>query len=434
MPASLARATGAIPGPSPWGLEHSWSLLLETGAPTDHIVIVGAGQAGAQAVASLRAEGYSGALTLIGDERFPPYQRPPLSKAYLAGDMVRERLYLKPESFFTESECTLRVGVGVAAIERDFKLLKLQDGTSIPYQRLLVATGARVRRIQVPGAQLNGIHYLRGIEDVDFLAPHLTSGRRLVVAGGGYIGLEVAAVAAKRGLAVTVLEASGRVMERAVSPFLSAFYEKEHRAHGVSIQLGAGVTGFVGSTRVEHVATPKGDVPADLVLVGIGVVPNSEIAADSGLACDNGIVVDEYGHTSDPDIFAAGDCTNHPGFAGGRIRLESVQNAIDQTKHAVLAMLDRPKPYREVPWFWSDQYDLKLQIAGLLQPGDGAVLRGDPTTRKFAVFHLRSDVVASVEAVNAPQDYLVGRKLIAERRQVDRNLLADSSTPIKNLI
>jgi 3-phenylpropionate/trans-cinnamate dioxygenase ferredoxin reductase subunit len=286
--------------------------------------------------------------------------------------------------------------------------------------------------MEVRGADLNFVRYLRGIEDVDALRPHLKQGARLAIVGGGYIGLEVAAVAAKHGLEVTVIEAASRVMERAVSPFLSSFYENEHKKHGVRIVLGAAAQGFEGATRVESVRTSAGNFTTDFALVGIGIVPNSEIAAEAGLTVDNGIVVDEYTRTSDPDISAAGDCTNHPAFAGGCVRLESVQNAIDQAKHAALQLVGRPKPYREVPWFWSDQYDLKMQIAGIMKPGDGAVLRGDPAVRKFAVFHLREGKIAAVEAVNAAPEYVVGRKLIAEGKRIDEKRLADPSIPMKS--
>jgi len=257
-----------------------------------------------------------------------------------------------------------------------------------------------------------------------------------VIVGGGYIGLEVAAVAAKHGLDVTVLEAASRVMERAVSPAVSQFYEREHAAHGVTILRGAVAKGFEGGGKVERVVTNDGTVDADFVLVGIGVVPNAELAQDAGLETENGIVVDEFTRSSDPHIFAAGDCTNHPVFlagnADGRFRLESVQNAIDQAKHAALAMVDRPKSYREVPWFWSDQYDLKLQIAGLAKPGDVLVPRGDMASRKFAVFHLRDGAVAAVEAVNAPPEYIVGRKLIASGAAISPAQLADPEIPMKS--
>ncbi len=397
------------------------------------IVIIGAGQAAAQAVATLRAESYSGDLTLVGDEPYPPYQRPPLSKAYLSGDFTRDRLFLRPEAFYVESQCTMLLGRHASKIDRATKRVHLADGSGLPYDRLLLATGARVRTLPLRGAELPGVHYLRGIADVDALRPHLVPGSRLAVVGGGYIGLEVAAVAVKRGVDVTVIEAADRVMARAVTPPMSAFYEQAHRAAGVKFLLNATAQAFEGSSSIAGVVTNAGTVPADLALVGVGVVPNQEIARDAGLACDNGIVVDEFTATSDPDIFAAGDCTNHPAFAGGRIRLESVQNAIDQAKHAALAMVGRPSAYSEVPWFWSDQYDLKLQIAGLARPDDVVVMRGDPASRKFAAFHLRDGVLAAVEAVNSAPEYIVGRRLIAARARVAPERLADSSIPARSL-
>ena len=397
------------------------------------IVIIGAGQAAAQAVATLRAEAYAGALTLIGDEPFPPYQRPPLSKAYLSGDFARDRLFLRPESFYVESQCTMVLGRRAVKIDRAAKRVHLEDGSDLPYDRLLLATGARVRTLPLRGAGLAGVHYLRGIADVDAIRAHLAPGVRLAVVGGGYIGLEVAAVAVKRGVDVTVIEAADRVMVRAVTPPMSAFYEQAHRSAGVKFLLNATAQAFEGSSSVTGVVTNAGNVAADVVLIGVGIVPNQEIAADAGLQCNNGIVVDEYAVTSDPDIFAAGDCTNHPAFAGGRVRLESVQNAIDQAKHAALGMVGRPSAYHEVPWFWSDQYDLKLQIAGLAKPDDLVVMRGDPASRKFAAFHLREGVVAAVEAVNAAPEYIAGRRLIAARARVTPERLADPSIPARSL-
>jgi 3-phenylpropionate/trans-cinnamate dioxygenase ferredoxin reductase subunit len=399
----------------------------------DKIVIIGAGQAAAQAVATLRAEAYAGALTLIGDEPFPPYQRPPLSKAYLAGDFTRERLFLRPESFYAESQCTMLLSTRATKIDRAARLVQLSGGTGLPYDRLLIATGARVRTLPLRGAELKGVHYLRSIADVDAIRQGLATGSHLAIVGGGYIGLEVAAVAVKRGVDVTVIEAADRVMARAISPRVSAFYEQVHRSAGVKFFLNATAQAFEGQSSVEAVVTNHGNVPADVVLVGVGIVPNQEIAADAGLACDNGIVVDEYAATSDPDIFAAGDCTNHPAFAGGRSRLESVQNAIDQAKHAALGLVGRPSAYHEVPWFWSDQYDLKLQIAGLARPGDVVVLRGEPASRKFAAFHLRDGVLAAVEAVNAAPEYIAGRRLIAARARVAPERLADTSVPARAL-
>ncbi|MGA7712157.1 MAG: FAD-dependent oxidoreductase [Rhizomicrobium sp.] len=399
-----------------------------------NIVIIGAGQAGAQAVASLRSEGYSGAIAMVGDEPFAPYQRPPLSKAYLMGTLERARLFLKPESFYQESGCELILGVTVSAVDRSAKTVILSDGRSLAYDQLLIATGTRVRKIKCLGAELPGIHYLRNIADVDGLNAVFHKGKRLAIVGGGYIGLEVAAVAAKHGLDVTVFEAMERVMVRAVSRPVSDFFEQMHRSAGVKLLLNTGVEAFEGGAHVEAVRAGGKSYPADMALVGIGVIPNMEIARDAGLPCEDGIVVDENcASPADPAIFAAGDCTWHVGREGTPLRLESVQNAIDQAKHAAYAMIGKPRAYREVPWFWSDQYDLKLQIAGLARPSDRIVVRGDAAARKFAVFHLRDGVVAAVEAVNAPAEYLVGRKLIAEGARVAPERLADTSILMKSI-
>lgn len=399
----------------------------------ERVVIIGAGQAGAQAVATLRGEGFAGPIVMIGDEAWPPYQRPPLSKAYLAGTFDRERLFLKPDAFYAEAKCELILGTKVTALDRAGRRVTLADGRSLAYDKLLFATGTRVRRIPVPGAELAGIHYLRDIADVDRLRPAFAAGKRLAVVGGGYIGLEVAAVAIKHGLSVDVFEAMERVMARAVSPIMSEFYERVHTDAGVRFHLKTGVEGFEGAGTVSAVRAGGRSHRADLVLVGIGVVPNVELAKAAGLACDDGIVVNEFAETADPAIFAAGDCTRHVGRDGHPVRLESVQNAIDQAKHAALAMVGKHTPYKEVPWFWSDQYDLKMQIAGLAWASDAIVLRGDPAARKFAVFHLREGRVAAVETVNAAPEYLVGRRLIAEGARVAPERLADTAIPMKNI-
>jgi 3-phenylpropionate/trans-cinnamate dioxygenase ferredoxin reductase subunit len=399
----------------------------------ERIVIIGAGQAGAQAVATLRAEGFAGPITMIGDEAYAPYQRPPLSKTYLMGTMERDRLFLKPDAFYAEAKCELLLNTSAVSIDRAARTVALSDGRALPYDRLLIATGTRVRKISVSGGDLPGIHYLRSIADVDALRPALETCRSLAVVGGGYIGLEVAAVARKRGLAVTVFEALDRVMARAVSKPVSAFYEKVHAEAGVVFHLNTGVEAFEGTGRLTGVRAGGETFPAEIALVGIGVIPNAEIAAAAGLKCADGIQVDPFCATEDPAIFAAGDCTRHRGRNGDLIRLESVQNAIDQAKHAALAMAGKPTAYREVPWFWSDQYDLKLQIAGLAWPGDQLVMRGDPKARKFAAFHLRNGAVAAVEAVNAAPEYMIGRKLIAEGTPVSPERLADSAIPMKNV-
>jgi 3-phenylpropionate/trans-cinnamate dioxygenase ferredoxin reductase subunit len=400
---------------------------------SERIVIIGAGQAGAQAVASLRAEGFQGALVMVGDEAYPPYQRPPLSKTYLAGTFERERLFLKPDAFYAEAKCEVILGVRATHIDRAARKVTLGDGRTLAYDKLLLATGTRVRRIPVPGADLDGVHYLRDIADVDRLRPAFVKGKRLAVVGGGYIGLEVAAVAIKHGLEVDVFEAMDRLMARAVSPTVSEFYARVHAAAGVRLHVRTGVEAFEGKGKVEAVRAGGQSHKCDFALVGIGVVPNEELAREAGLGCDDGIVVNEFAETGDPAIYAAGDCTRHIGRDGHPVRLESVQNAIDQAKHAALAMQGKHTAYKEVPWFWSDQYDLKLQIAGLAWPDDRTVLRGDPAARKFAVFHLREGRVAAVESVNAAPEYLVGRKLIAEGKAVAAEKLADLSIPMKNI-
>jgi 3-phenylpropionate/trans-cinnamate dioxygenase ferredoxin reductase component len=400
----------------------------------ERVVIIGGGQAGCQAVATLRAEGFAGAITMVGDEPFAPYQRPPLSKTYLMGTMERDRLFLKPDAFYEQAQCQTITGVPAVSINRDAGEVSLADGRALGYDKLLIATGSRVRKIKIPGADLSGLHYLRSIADVDALRPAFQSAKTLAVVGGGYIGLEVAAVARKYDLSVTVIEALDRVMARAVSRPVSEFYEKVHREAGVVFHMNTAVEGFEGREHLTGVRAGGRVFAADIALVGIGVVPNSEIAQDAGLECEDGIRVDKFCATADPAIFAAGDCTRHHGRGGDLIRLESVQNAIDQAKHAALAMVGKPTPYGEVPWFWSDQYDLKLQIAGLAKPDDRIVMRGDPASRKFAVFHLRDGAVVAVEAVNAAPEYMIGRKLIADAAHVAPERLADTAISMKNIV
>ena len=400
----------------------------------ERIVIIGAGQAAAQAVATLRAEGFDGSLTIVGDETFPPYQRPPLSKTYLMGTFERERLFLKPDAFYAEAKCELILGTAAKTIDRAKKEVALADGRALGYDKLLITTGSRVRPMRVPGVDLKNIFYLRSIADVDAMRPHFTAGKKIAVVGAGYIGLEVAAVAKKTGMDVTVFEAMDRVMARAVSRPISAFYEQVHRDAGVTFHLNTGVEAFEGDGAVRAVRAGGATHPCDLALVGIGIMPNCELAIDAGLKCEDGIWVDKHGATeTDPAIFAAGDCTRHHGRDGNHIRLECVQNAIDQAKHAALAMAGKPVPYGEVPWFWSDQYDLKLQIAGLAAPADKIVMRGDPAARKFAVFHLRDGKLAAVEAVNAAPEYIVGKKLIHDGASVAAERLADTAIPMKNM-
>ena len=403
---------------------------------TEHLLIVGAGQAATQAVHTLRQNGYAGRISIVGGEPHPPYQRPPLSKKYLAGEIARERLELRPLVWYRERDATLELGARAVELEPAARRVRLEDGRVVGYDRLILATGSRARRLRVPGAELPGIHYLRTIDDVDAIAPELVPGKRLVLVGAGYIGLEVAAVAVRRGLHVTVLEAAERVMSRVVGRETSAFYERYHRDAGVAIKCGTIVSGFTGTGRVEAVETAGGlSFACDVAIVGVGVEPDVELALTGGLPCDNGIVVDERARTADPLIVAAGDCTNHPHpLAPGRVRLESVQNAIEQAKAAASNFAGEPHAYTEVPWFWSDQYDLKLQIAGLAEGHDEAVVRGDPAEKSFAVYYLRAGELAAVEAVNAPRDFMFARKAIAARISPSAAQLADLSFDLASLL
>ncbi|MES1990385.1 MAG: FAD-dependent oxidoreductase [Pseudomonadota bacterium] len=401
------------------------------------IVIIGAGQAASQAVVSLRMEGYDGAITMIGDEAEPPYQRPPLSKKFLAGEIGFDRVALKPAEFYTGANCRLLLSTRATAIDTHAKTVATGDGQVIPYTKLLIATGSRVREINVPGFDLEGVHYLRSVGDVHEIQSHFKTGAKLVVVGGGYIGLEVAAVAKKNGLSVTVLETADRVLARVVDPIVSHFYERVHREAGVDILTGVTVTGFEGKDgKVTGVDTGDGRiVPCDFVVVGIGIIPNTELAVNAGLHVENGIVVDEMTRTSNADIFAAGDCTNHPnGTFDRRLRLESVQNAIEQGKTAAAAMMGKDKPYDQVPWFWSDQYDLKLQIAGLSQGYTQAVTRGRPDTdNNFAVFYLKDGVLIAVDAVNRPPEFMMSKLLIAQHAKLDPARLADETIHMKEV-
>ena len=394
---------------------------------SDHLVIVGGGQAAAQAVQSLRQQNFAGAITLLADEPYPPYQRPPLSKKYFAGELARERLVLRPAAFYAEKGVALELGARVEELEPAACRVRLRDGRTLAYDRLLLATGSRARALPVPGVDLSGVHYFRTISDVDAIIASLTAGSRVLLVGAGYIGLEVAASARQRGFDVTVLEAADRVMSRTVSAEVSAFYDACHRAAGVSIHCGAGVKAFVGTDRVTAVETSDGrKFACDVAIVGIGIEPNVELAARAGLECLNGIVVDEFARTADPNIVAAGDCTNHPlPLVERRVRLESVPNAIHQAKVAAATLLGSPSPYSEVPWFWSDQYDLKLQIAGLSTGYDEVVLRGDPATRSFAAFYLRAGQLLAVDAINRPKEFIAGKQLVARRARIAPGVLRD---------
>lgn len=378
------------------------------------VVVIGAGQAGLQTIMSLRQGGYEDAITLIGDEAYLPYQRPPLSKAYLSGKMQRERLFLKPEDFYSDNNVTLKLETSVERLDAAAKTVELNNGETLAYEHAVIATGSRPRLLDVPGRDLQNIFDLRGIADIDAMQPHFERGKRLVVVGGGYIGLEAAAVAADMGMQVHVLEAAPRLLARVAEPEISAFYTRLHKDHGVTLVTESQMTGFVGDGAVTGVEMADGNIiEADIVITGIGILPNIELAEAAGLQVDNGIVVNELGQTSDPHIFAAGDCTLHPNDLLGRtMRLESVPNAIEQGKAVASAICGAPKPYHQVPWFWSDQYDVKLQIAGVPTEIDNKVLRGDDASNSFAWFYFTGDKLTGVTAVNRPAEFMAGRMLI----------------------
>jgi len=405
----------------------------------ERVVILGGGQAAVQAIDTLRRKGFTGHLVLIGDEPWLPYQRPPLSKKYLAGALERDRLLLRPQHFYESHSVETRLGRRVQEISRREQRLLLDDGSNVAYDALLIATGSRPRALAAPGMDLEGVYFLRTIADVEQIRAGWEPGKRLVIVGGGYIGLEVAATARERGLEVTVLEMADRVMNRVVCPQLSTFYQTEHARHGVRILCNSRVQALAaapGSRRVRAVVTDSGEEhAADCVVVGCGVLPADELAAGAGLACENGVAVDDRCRTSDPVIYAAGDCTSHPSrHYGRRLRLESVDNAFEQGASAALNLLGIDTVHDKVPWFWSDQYDLKLIIIGLGQGYDTVVMRGDPASHSFSACYLRGGELIAIDTVNSPKDQMAARKLIAAHARPRPDRLADHTIPLKDVV
>ena len=395
----------------------------------ERAVIVGASHAGAQLAANLRREGWSGEVVLIGDEGGLPYHRPPLSKGYLAGKNGLDDLLIRGADFYTKQNIQL-TNATVEAINRTAKHVSLNTGDTLAYTKLALCTGARPRRLPTPGVDLPGIHYLRTAADVELIRAAATPGRRVVIVGGGYIGLETAASLCSLGMNVTVLEATERVLERVTAPEVSAFYTRIHNGEGVEIRTHALVEAFSGNGGVQEVVLADGEsIPADLVIVGVGVVPNTELASAAGLSVDNGIVIDDQARTSDPDIVAAGDCTSHTmARYGSRIRLESVSSAGEQAKIAAATICGKHSAIAALPWFWSDQYDLKLQIAGLNAGYDEVLLSGDPSReRDFSCFYFREGELIAADCVNRPRDFMSSKRAISQQLRVDRSeLLAGS--------
>jgi 3-phenylpropionate/trans-cinnamate dioxygenase ferredoxin reductase subunit len=400
------------------------------------VVILGAGHAGGSAAAFLRQYGHTGPIALVGEEPLLPYQRPPLSKAWLKGEAGEDELQLRPASFYAENDVAVRLGMRATRIDRDARVVALSDGEVLPYDTLIIATGARARRLSLPGGPMARTLELRTAADAEMLKAGIARGKRLVIVGGGYVGLEVAASARALGAEVTVVEREPRILARVAGPQLSAFFTAYHHKYGVHFELNASVAALEGEGgQTTGVRLDDGRaMPCDLVLIGVGALPNQELAEDASLPCDDGIVVDDQARTADPAIFAIGDVTRRPLPLYGRsVRLESVPSALEQAKQAAAAITGHKPPTPEAPWFWSDQYDLKLQIAGLPFDVDGVIVRGDPEGARFAVFHMKGDVIQAVEAVNAPAEFMGGRLLIGARRPVARERLADPRVSMKEV-
>jgi 3-phenylpropionate/trans-cinnamate dioxygenase ferredoxin reductase subunit len=403
-----------------------------------NVIIAGAGHAAGQVAVSLRQGGFDGKIIMVGEEPYLPYQRPPLSKKFLAGELELDKLLIRKDKYYEDHDVDVRLSTRVESIDPQRRSVALSSSETLDYGRLVIATGSHVRKIDLPGVDLKGVHYLRTIDDVRAMQPDFQPGKNLIIIGAGYIGLEVAAVATTRGLNVTVLEAAERVMIRAVCPEVSAFFEKVHREAGVDIRCNRDPNSTLIGDANGHVralrAADGEDFPADLVCIGVGILPTTDIAEAAGLDCDNGILVDEYCCTSNPHILAVGDCTNHPNsLLGRRLRLESVHNAQEQAKTAAATICGQLKPYAQIPWFWSDQYDIKLQIVGLAGEHDHVVLRGNPDERSFAAFYMKGDLLIAVDAINRAREFMLSKKLIAAGGRIDPEILADESIEFKEL-
>ena len=400
------------------------------------VVIIGASHAATEAIATLRKLGWSDKIILIGDEPHLPYHRPPLSKAFLKGDLSTDKLLIRPESFYQKHDVELHLSRRAVEIDRPTNCVNLDNGDQIQYQHLILATGTRARKLPLDGADSDRVHYLRTLRDVEAIQAKLTTGTKMLIIGAGYIGLEVAASALELGCQVTVLEAMERVLARVTSQTVSEFYQQVHRNAGVDLRLNASVTGFMhGPTSSQAELGDGAKIEFDIALVGIGVLPNTELAASAGLVCDNGIEVNEHAQTNDPHIYAVGDCSyHHNPFYNRHVRLESVPNAVEQAKTAASSICGQAIVYDQLPWFWSDQYDLKLQTAGLCEGYDQLVIRGDQAAHKFSVFYLQAGHIIAVDAINSPADFMLGKKLILSRVTPSVDELSNPDVPLKSLL
>lgn len=400
-----------------------------------HVVVVGAGQAGSSLVAKLRSAGFDGQITLLGAEKNPPYQRPPLSKAYLLGEMAQERLYLRPSEFYADQDITLRLDTRVVAIDRAAKTLTLTGEELISYDHLAFTTGAHPRTLPAAiGGNLVGVFTVRDLSDADAMAPAFVAGKRVLIIGGGYIGLEAAAVASKLGLAVTLVEMADRILQRVAAPATSDYFRKLHADHNVDIREAVGLDRLIGDGHVTGARLTDGtEIDLDFAVVGVGIAPATTLAESAGIAVDNGITTDAYGRTSDPTIWAAGDCASCL-FEGARIRLESVGNAIDQAETVALNIMGQEKPYQPKPWFWSDQYDCKLQIAGLNTGYTDVYIRKGDAPGVQSNWYYRGDELRAVDAMNDPRNYMIGKRLIEAGRSPTPAQIIDPNTDMKALL
>ena len=400
-------------------------------------VIVGGGVAASEAAFAMRRNGFAGPLSIVTEEAHWPYQRPPLSKAYLAGEVGLGALYTRPAAAYEKAGITVASSTRVEAIDRTGKQVALSDRRVLRYDKLLLAVGGRARALNDAPADVGNLHAIRTIADVDRLRPQLVPGARMVIIGGGYLGLEFASVGIKLGLKVCVLESMPRVLARVAAPQVSSFFEQVHRQSGVDVRTGVQVSGFeteTGGRRIRSVVCADGEaLRADVVVAGVGMVPNTELAQAAGVVVADGIVVDAASRTSDADIFAIGDCANAPLPGGERARLESVPNALDQARIAAAAICAKDLPRRNVPWFWSDQYDLKLQIAGMSRGHDATLVRGSIAARRFSVLYLKGGRLIAADTVNWPADFAAARALISQERVVDMERIADGSVALSAL-
>ena len=402
----------------------------------ENLLIIGAGQSAIQCISTLKKEGYSGSITLVGEEEHLPYQRPPLSKGFLEDSIGKERLYFKKLEFFTENKVQLYLGLAAEKLDIENQKVYLSDNSELEFDKLVLATGSRVRYLNFPGSELKSIFYLRNLDDAEAIKKDLETSDNLVIIGAGYIGLEAAAIAAKKNKTVTVIEMADRVMNRTVDPQISEYYLNLHQSYGVKFHFNTSLeTINKSSDSLEVVCSDGTEVKADSVLIGAGVIPNIELAEDSGIYCNNGIIVDEFGQTNFKNIYACGDCTNHPNkILNKNLRLESVHNAMEQAKTVASSVLNNPMEYSQVPWFWSDQYDHKLQIVGLSGDHDLVTMRGNTNDAKFMLFYTKDEKLIAVDAINNPKEFLISRKLVANKVKIKPNVISDLNTNLNDLI